>query len=89
MILDGHTRTIPLLVALAATALFGTIAVARYVTKQDRAERERLEREQAERNAAEAAAEAAAEEDDARADRGDASHGAGAADAVTGTGERA
>ncbi|TPW73617.1 monovalent cation/H+ antiporter complex subunit F [Schumannella sp. 10F1B-5-1] len=56
MVMNGHTRTIPLLVALAATAMFGTIAVARYVTKQDRAERERLEREQAERNAAEAAA---------------------------------
>ncbi|TPX01939.1 hypothetical protein FJ656_25005 [Schumannella luteola] len=91
MILDGHTRTIPLLVALAATALFGTIAVARYVTKQDRAERERLEREQAERNAAEAAADAAADDDDALTDRRDALHASGAANAVTGrgTGERA
>lgn len=65
MVLNGHTRTIPLLVALAATAMFGTIAVARYVTKQDRAERERLEREQAERNAAEAAALSAREGEDA------------------------
>jgi multicomponent Na+:H+ antiporter subunit F len=38
MVADGHTRTIPLLIALAATAMFGTIAVARYVTRHDRAE---------------------------------------------------
>ena len=37
MVVNGHTRTIPLMVVLAATALFGTIAVARYVSKQDKA----------------------------------------------------
>lgn len=35
MVANGHTRTVPLLVALASTALFGTIAVARYVSKHD------------------------------------------------------
>ena len=37
MVINGHTRTIPLMVVLAATAVFGTIAVARYVSKQDKA----------------------------------------------------
>jgi len=36
MVINGHTRTIPLMVVLAATAVFGTIAVARYVSKQDK-----------------------------------------------------
>jgi multicomponent Na+:H+ antiporter subunit F len=36
MVLNGHTRTIPLMVVLASTAIFATIAVARYVSKQDR-----------------------------------------------------
>jgi multicomponent Na+:H+ antiporter subunit F len=36
MVYNGHTRTIPLMVVLAATAIFATIAVARYVSKQDR-----------------------------------------------------
>jgi len=36
MVVTGHTRTIPLMVVLAATAVFGTIAVARYVSKQDK-----------------------------------------------------
>jgi multicomponent Na+:H+ antiporter subunit F len=40
MVANDHTRTIPLMVAIAATALFGTIAVARYVSKQDRTEAE-------------------------------------------------
>jgi len=35
MTLNGHTRTIPIMVVMAATAVFGTIAVARYVTQQD------------------------------------------------------
>jgi len=35
MVINDHTRTIPLMVVLAATAVFGTIAVARYVSKQD------------------------------------------------------
>ena len=35
MVINHHTRTIPLMVVLAATAVFGTIAVARYVSKQD------------------------------------------------------
>ena len=36
MVLNSHTRTIPMMVVLAATAVFGTIAVARYVSKQDK-----------------------------------------------------
>lgn len=36
MVYNGHTRTIPLMVVLASTAIFSTIAVARYVSKQDR-----------------------------------------------------
>ncbi|TQO19761.1 multisubunit sodium/proton antiporter MrpF subunit [Rhodoglobus vestalii] len=35
MVVNGHTRTIPLMLVLAATAIFATIAVARYVSKQD------------------------------------------------------
>jgi multicomponent Na+:H+ antiporter subunit F len=35
MVINGHTRTIALMLALAATAIFATIAVARYVSKQD------------------------------------------------------
>lgn len=37
MVINGHTRTIPLMLALAAGAVFATVAVARYVSKQDRA----------------------------------------------------
>lgn len=36
MVISGHTRTIPLMLVLTGTAAFATIAVARYVTKQDR-----------------------------------------------------
>ncbi|WP_157155417.1 monovalent cation/H+ antiporter complex subunit F [Diaminobutyricimonas sp. LJ205] len=36
MVYNGHTRTIPLMLVLAATAVFGSISVARYVSKQDR-----------------------------------------------------
>jgi multicomponent Na+:H+ antiporter subunit F len=35
MIINAHTRTIPLMVILAATAIFGTVAVARFVTKTE------------------------------------------------------
>ena len=35
MVINGHTRTIPLMVVLAATAALSTIAVARYVSKHD------------------------------------------------------
>lgn len=38
MVYNGHTRSISMMVVLAATAVFGTIAVARYVSKQDRPE---------------------------------------------------
>ncbi|WP_166870173.1 MULTISPECIES: monovalent cation/H+ antiporter complex subunit F [unclassified Salinibacterium] len=39
MVYNGHTTTIPIMLVLAATAIFGSIAVARYVSKQDRADR--------------------------------------------------
>lgn len=43
MVYNSHTRTIPVMLVLAATALFATVAVARYVSKQDRtAPHERL-----------------------------------------------
>lgn len=35
MVYNGHTRTIPVMLVLASTAVFATIAVARYVSKQD------------------------------------------------------
>lgn len=35
MALGGHTRTIPLMLVLAATAIFATVAVARFMAKQD------------------------------------------------------
>jgi len=35
MVWNGHTRTIPVMLVIAATAVFATIAVARYVSKQD------------------------------------------------------
>ncbi|HEV7956807.1 MAG: mnhF [Microbacteriaceae bacterium] len=35
MVLNGHTRTIPMMLVLASTAIFATVAVARYVSKQD------------------------------------------------------
>ena len=35
MVINAHTRTIPLVVILAATAIFGTVAVARFVTKTE------------------------------------------------------
>jgi multicomponent Na+:H+ antiporter subunit F len=35
MVYNGHTRTIPVMLVLAATAMFATVAVARYVSRQD------------------------------------------------------
>lgn len=35
MVVDEHTRTIPIMLVLAATAFLSTVAVARYVSKQD------------------------------------------------------
>ncbi|PRY69020.1 multisubunit sodium/proton antiporter MrpF subunit [Glaciihabitans tibetensis] len=35
MVYNEHTRTIPVMLVLAATAMFATVAVARYVSKQD------------------------------------------------------
>lgn len=35
MVVNSHARTIPLMVVLGGTAVAGTIAVARYVSKQD------------------------------------------------------
>ncbi len=35
MVVDGHTDTLPVLLVLAATASYGTIAVARSVAKHD------------------------------------------------------
>ncbi|MBC7590597.1 MAG: MrpF/PhaF family protein [Salinibacterium sp.] len=37
MVIKGHTRSIPIMLVLSAIAIFATVAVARYVTKQDRA----------------------------------------------------
>lgn len=36
MVYNGHTRTVPMMLVMAATAVFGTISVARYVSKHDR-----------------------------------------------------
>lgn len=36
MVINGHTRTIPVMLVLAGTAAFSTVAVARYVSQQDR-----------------------------------------------------
>lgn len=38
MVVNGHTRTIPLMIVIAATAAFSTVAVARNVSRQDRRE---------------------------------------------------
>lgn len=37
MVYTGHTRSIPMMVVLAGTGVFATIAVARYVSVHDRA----------------------------------------------------
>ena len=36
MVINGHTRTIPVMLVLAGTAAFSTVAVARYVSQQAR-----------------------------------------------------
>lgn len=36
MVYNHHTSTIPMMLVLASTAIFGTVAVARYVSKQDK-----------------------------------------------------
>jgi multicomponent Na+:H+ antiporter subunit F len=36
MVIGGHTRNIPIMLVLSAIAIFATVAVARYVSKQDR-----------------------------------------------------
>jgi Multisubunit Na+/H+ antiporter, MnhF subunit len=36
MVVNGHTRTIPVMLVIAGTAAFSTVAVARYVSQQDR-----------------------------------------------------
>ena len=38
MVINKHTQTIPIMVVLAATAAFSTVAVARYVSRQDHPE---------------------------------------------------
>ncbi len=38
MVYNSHTRNIPMMLVLAAIAIFATVAVARYVSKQDRQE---------------------------------------------------
>ncbi|WP_423918244.1 monovalent cation/H+ antiporter complex subunit F [Frigoribacterium sp. 2-23] len=35
MVFNHHTRTLPVMIVLALTAVFGSITVARYVSKQD------------------------------------------------------
>jgi len=35
MVLNGHTRNVPIMLALAAIAIFATVAVARFVSQQD------------------------------------------------------
>lgn len=36
MVINQHTRNIPIMLVLSAIAIFATVAVARYVSKQDR-----------------------------------------------------
>ena len=40
MVFNNHTRSIPMMLVLAAIAIFATVAVARYVSKQDSPERQ-------------------------------------------------
>jgi len=35
MVINDHTRTLPVMIVLALTAVLGSITVARYVSKQD------------------------------------------------------
>jgi len=43
MVVNGHTRNVPLMLVLSGVAIFATVAVARYVSKQDRDARESRE----------------------------------------------
>ncbi|CAN5437407.1 monovalent cation/H+ antiporter complex subunit F [soil metagenome] len=38
MVYNGHTRSIPFMLVLASVAIFATVSVARYVSKQDKKE---------------------------------------------------
>jgi len=38
MVYNSHARNVPMMLVLAAIAIFATVAVARYVSKQDRQE---------------------------------------------------
>lgn len=38
MVYNGHTRNIPFMLVIAAIAIFATVSVARYVSKQDKRE---------------------------------------------------
>lgn len=40
MVVNGHTRTIPVMLVIAGAAALSTVAVARYVSQQDRATRD-------------------------------------------------
>ncbi len=37
MVINGHTRSIPIMLVLSAIAIVATVSVAKYVSKQDRA----------------------------------------------------
>ncbi|MDJ0335863.1 monovalent cation/H+ antiporter complex subunit F [Salinibacterium sp. G-O1] len=37
MVINNHSRSVPIMLVLSAIAIFATVAVARYVSKQDRA----------------------------------------------------
>lgn len=43
MVVTGHTRNIALMVVISGVAIFATVAVARYVSKQDKAPTENSE----------------------------------------------
>lgn len=43
MVVGGHTRNVPLMLVLSGVAIFATVAVARYVSKQDRDARDARE----------------------------------------------
>lgn len=47
MVVNQHTRTIPIMLVLAGGAAFSTVAVARYVSKQDRPAEEGAEADDA------------------------------------------
>lgn len=36
MVINAHTRNVPIMLVLSAIAIFATVAVARYVSKQDK-----------------------------------------------------